>query len=88
MMSTLSGCDHLNHHFSFSESEEWLKEKSGLYETPLSPVLSSGTHYSISGLDQTLSKIWVKFGPNLSEIVAKPWFWIFGSAVEEYLKAS
>ena len=52
MMSTLSlsGCDHLNHHFSFSESEEWLKEKSGLYETPLSPVLSSGTHCSISGL--------------------------------------
>ena len=62
MMSTLtlSGCDHLNHHFSFSESEEWLKEKSGLYETPLSPVLSSGTHYSISGLDQNLAKIGTK----------------------------
>ena len=26
----------------FIESEEWLKEKAGFYETPLSPVLSSG----------------------------------------------
>ena len=73
MMSTLtlSGCDHLNHHFSFSESEEWLKEKSGLYETPLSPVLSSGTHYSISGLVQTLAKSWDKIGPKLGQSWAK-----------------